>query len=203
MPKQKKRRTVKKRLVALISGGGSNLQAVMDACGLGNLDSKVVAVISSNYEAGGLLRAKAAKIDTFVCALGDFASREERDAKILRIAKKCKADYLLLLGYLGICSKILIDAYPKKIINIHPALLPKYGGAGYFGLNVHKAVLDAGDKVSGATVHYVDEGTDTGEIIMSREVAVLDGDTAESLQERVLGMEHELIVEALRVVFGE
>ncbi len=192
---------MKKRLLALISGGGSNLKAVLDAIDSGQLSAQVVGVVSSNYQAGGLEHAKNKGIPTFICSLPSFGCGDKRDQEIIKIAKKLNADYILLLGYLGICTPSLVNAYKKRIINIHPSLLPKFGGKGYFGINVHRAVIQAGEKVSGATVHYVDEGTDTGEIIMQQSIDVLPSDTEQSLQKRVLEIEHKLIVSALKKVF--
>jgi phosphoribosylglycinamide formyltransferase-1 len=195
---------VKKRLLALISGGGTNMQAVIDAIDEGSLDGEIVAVISSNKNAFGLERAKKAGIETFVLPLSDFSSRQERDEEIIRIAEEKKVDYILLLGYLGILTKEVIERFPRRIINIHPALLPAFGGEGFFGLNVHRAVIAAGEKQSGATVHYVDEGTDTGEIIIQKSIEVKEDDTAETLQKRILSeVEHSLIVVGLQKVFAE
>lgn len=193
---------MKKRLLALISGGGTNLQAVLDAIDRGELDAIVLGVISSNSSAGGLLRAQKKGIPTYVCSKSDYSCLEERDQEILKIAKIHDVDYILLLGYLGILTPTLVNAYKKRIINIHPSLLPKFGGKGFFGVKVHEEVIKAGEKITGATVHYVDEGTDTGEIIMQKSIEVLPGDTPESLQKRVLQIEHILLIEALKKVFN-
>lgn len=190
-----------KRLLILISGSGTNMQAVIDAVAAGELNAEIVGVISSNPDAAGLNKAEKAGIKTHVCRLKDYESREARDAEILRIADSLKTDIIVLAGYLGILTSELIRRYRNRIINIHPALLPKYGGAGFYGLNVHKAVIAAGEKTSGATVHYVDEGTDTGEIILQRATEVLPTDTPETLQKRILdNIEHRLIVDALRIL---
>lgn len=190
-----------KRLLILISGSGTNMQAVIDAVAAGELNAEIVGVISSNPDAAGLNKAEKAGIKTYVCRLKDYESREARDAEILRIADSLKTDVIVLAGYLGILTSELIRRYRNRIINIHPALLPKYGGAGFYGLNVHKAVIAAGEKTSGATVHYVDEGTDTGEIILQRATEVLPTDTPETLQKRILdNIEHRLIVDALRIL---
>ena len=186
-----------KRLVILISGGGSNMQAVIDACKEGRIKARVVAVVSSNAQAGGLEKAAKHGIAAYVCALSDFESPQERDKKIVEIAAKHNADYLILAGYLGIFTPDLVGAYKGKIINIHPSLLPKHGGKGFYGTNVHKSVLASGDKVSGATAHLVDENIDTGAILAQKEVEVMSGDTPESLQKRVLEIEHLLLVEVL------
>lgn len=183
----------KKRLVVLVSGGGTNMQSVLDEIKNGKINGSVVAVVSSNADAYALMRAKNNGIDTFVCAVKDFSSRAERDDKILEILMRYKADYVLLAGYLGIIPEKIINEFPNRIINIHPALLPSYGGKNYYGLNVHKAVIAAGEKFSGATVHFVDGGTDTGLIIEQESLAVENSDTAESLQERILNnIEHKL-----------
>ncbi len=164
----------KKKLVALVSGGGSNLAAITERIDGGDINGEVVAVISSNAEAFALTRARERGIPAYVCARKDYENNEARDREILRIVREHNADYILLAGYLGIISPFLIDAYPYKIVNIHPALLPKFGGKGFFGIHVHEAVIAAGEKESGATVHFVDSGTDTGLIIAQRSLKVLE-----------------------------
>lgn len=183
----------KKNLVVLVSGGGSNMAAILESIDRGEINGEVKAVISSNADAYALTRAKERGIETHICAIKDFASAQARDEAVLRICRNVHADYLLLAGYLGIVSPALVDAYPYKIVNIHPALLPKFGGKGFFGLHVHEAVLAAGEKESGATVHFVDNGTDTGPIIAQGKVQVQAGDTPHDLQQRVLeNVEHKL-----------
>lgn len=191
----------KKNLVALVSGGGSNLAAILESIDRGEINGEVRAVISSNKEAYALTRAKERNIPAYVCALGDYASREERDRAILEILLKYDCDYCLLAGYLGIISPFLIDEYPYKIVNIHPALLPKFGGKGFHGIHVHEAVIAAGEKESGATVHFVDSGTDTGLIIAQRSLSVQRGDTPESLQKRILdNIEHRLFPQVVSLL---
>ena len=183
----------KKNLVALVSGGGSNLAAIMEHIDRGEINGEIKAVISSNAEAYALTRAKERGISTYVCSVAEFGGGEARDREILKILKEHDADYVLLAGYLGIISPFLVDEYPYKIVNIHPALLPKFGGKGFFGIHVHEAVLAAGESESGATVHFVDSGTDTGLIIAQGKVKVESGDTPKALQTRILdNVEHKL-----------
>lgn len=187
-----------KRLAFLVSGGGTDMQSVFDAIDEGAIDARTVLVISSNARAYALTRAAKRGIEVAVLDRGDFGgSAEARDCEIKRRLDACKADLVILAGYLGILSECVTEAYAKRIINIHPALLPKFGGRGFYGINVHRAVLAAGETESGATVHYVDGGTDTGEIIRQVRVQVRPGDTPESLAERVLEAEHRLLPEVV------
>lgn len=185
-----------KRLVYLVSGGGTNMQAVLDAIASGEINAESLEVISSNHEAYALERAKAAGIPTKVFARADYEnSGEKRDKALLKELKRLDPDYVLLVGYLGILSNEIIREFEYRLINIHPALLPDFGGSGYYGLNVHKAVLKAGVKTTGATVHFVSSEIDGGLIIRQKSTSVKDGDTPESLQKRVLDeCEHPLLV---------
>ena len=176
----------KKNLVVLVSGSGSNMAAILDAIDRGEINGEVKAVISSNAEAYALTRAAVRKIPAYVCARAAYENAEARDREILRLCRLHDADYILLAGYLGIVSPCIVEAYPYKIVNIHPALFPQFGGKGFFGIHVHEAVLAAGEKESGATVHFVDQGTDTGPIILQKAVEVRQGDTPETLQRRVM-----------------
>ena len=191
---------MKKRLVYLVSGGGTNMQAVLDAIRSGEINAQSVGVISSNHEAYALKKKKNAGIPTAVFSANDYGGDlRKRDAALKTELDRLKPDYVLLVGYLGILSDEIIAAYDGRLINIHPALLPKYGGKGYYGLNVHKAVIAAGETVSGATVHYVARGIDKGEIIAQKSTAVLPGDTPETLQKRVLDeCEHPLLVSVVK-----
>ena len=191
---------MKKRLVYLVSGGGTNMQVVLDAIRSGEINAQSVGVISSNHEAYALTRGKNAGIPTAVFSANDYGGDlRKRDAALKTELDRLKPDYVLLVGYLGILSDEIIAAYDGRLINIHPALLPKYGGKGYYGLNVHKAVIAAGETVSGATVHYVARGIDKGEIIAQKSTAVLPGDTPETLQKRVLDeCEHPLLVSVVK-----
>lgn len=189
----------KKNLVVLVSGGGTNMAAILESIDRGEICGEVKAVVSSSPDAYALTRAKERGIPAYVCALRDYESREARDEQVLRICREANADYILLAGYLGIVTYVLLHAYPYKIVNIHPALLPKFGGKGFFGIHVHEAVLAAGERESGATVHFVDAGTDTGAIIAQGKVPVLADDTPQTLQKRVLdNVEHKLFPRVVR-----
>ena len=186
------------RLAVLASGGGSNLQSIIDAIEIGKLDSKIICVISNKENAHALERARAHKIEAI------YINSNNYDDKLLETLKDRDIDLVVLAGYLKIVRPEMIDAYPNKIVNIHPSLLPKYGGQGYYGIHVHKAVVEAGDKISGATVHFVDKGIDTGEIILQRSIEVLESDTPETLQKRVLEeVEHKIFVEAIGILEGK
>ena len=173
-----------KRIAVLVSGGGTNLQALIDAQNRGEIVSGKIEVVISNREgAYALERAKAAGIEAFAVA---EKSADVLCEKILAELKLRKIDLIVLAGFLAILTPEFVAAYENRIINIHPALLPKYGGRGFYGLHVHRAVLAAGEKVSGATVHFVTAGVDRGEILAQKEVAVKEGDTPESLQQRIM-----------------
>lgn len=183
------------RIGVLISGGGTNLQAILDSCASGQLKARVSIVISDR-PAGGLKRAEKAGVPAIL--LDRKVLKSNLNKAILDLLEG-ECDLLVLAGYLSILSKELVDTWKGKIINIHPALLPSYGGKGMYGINVHKAVLEAGDKESGCTVHFVDHDIDTGEIILQKKVPVLDKDSPISLQERVLDQEHLALIEALQI----
>ena len=187
------------RLGVLVSGGGTNLQSVIDAIEAGALKSQIVCVISNKEAAYGLERARKHKIPAY------FINPKEEgyDEKLLTRLKEEEVDLVVLAGYLKILNQELIKAYERRIINIHPSLLPKFGGKGFYGLHVHKAVIAAGEKESGATVHYVDAGVDTGEVILQRKLEVMLEDTPESLQKRILEqIEHKILVEAIQSIEG-
>ncbi|MCH7690566.1 MAG: phosphoribosylglycinamide formyltransferase [candidate division Zixibacteria bacterium] len=179
------------RIAVFISGGGTNLQALIDASKTGKLSAEISLVVSSNANAFGLTRAKNAEISTFVFKEKKYESKSEASQDLLEKLKESKIDYIALAGYLRLLSPELISAYNGKIINMHPALLPKYGGQGMYGRHVHEAVLASGDKETGVTFHIVDEAYDHGRIIEQFNLPVLENDTPESLQERVLIKEHE------------
>lgn len=186
-------------IAVLISGGGTNLQALIDNIDRGNIDGEIKLIISNKKEAYGLVRGQNAGIESIYIDPLDL-SAEEYDQKIMEELEKRNIELVVLAGYLKILSKEFIQKYNKRIINIHPSLLPKFGGKGYYGDRVHKAVLESGEKITGATVHFVDEGTDTGEIILQETVEVKENDTVESLQARVLEVEHKLLPEAVRLI---
>lgn len=182
-----------KRIAIFASGGGSDMQSVVDGCESGLIDGKVVAVVTNKDGIGALDRAKKHGIESRVFRLGDYVDAEDRDRAIIDYLVQKDVELVVLAGYLAIVTPSLVDKYRGKIINIHPSLIPKFCGKGMYGLKVHTAVIEAGEKESGATVHFVDEGADTGEIIAQVKVPVLEGDTPQTLQERVLEQEHILL----------
>ena len=184
-------------MAVMVSGSGSNLQAIIDkvACGFIR-DARVALVISDNERAYALERARQQEIPS--C----FIQRGKQDV-LLEVLESYKVDFIVLAGYLSILEAAVIQRYKNRIINIHPSLIPKYAGKGFYGIRVHEKVLAAGEKESGATVHYVDEGIDTGAIILQRKVLVDSGDTAEALQQKVLNLEHEILPEAINILVNE
>lgn len=188
-----------KKIAVFISGSGSDMQSVIDGCEIGYIDGKVVCVVASRDGIFGLERAKKHGIDSAVFALKDYdGDCGKRDEAILSYLAGYDVDLIVLAGYLGIVTQRLVSTFRRRMINIHPSLIPAHCGKGMYGLRVHESVLASGDKVSGATVHYVDEGTDTGDIIVQQRVEVREGDTPHSLQERVLETEHQLLPYAVR-----
>lgn len=187
------------RLAVLVSGGGTNLQSVIDAVENGTLKSEIVCVISNKETAYGLERARKHNIPAFY-----LNGREKGyDEKLLALLQEQEIDLVVLAGYLKIIDSKLIETYKERIINIHPSLLPKFGGMGFYGIHVHEAVIAAGEKESGATVHYVDTGVDTGKIIVQRKLEVKPEDTPETLQKRILDqIEHKILVEAIGILEG-
>jgi phosphoribosylglycinamide formyltransferase-1 len=188
-------------ILALVSGNGTNLQALIDAERSGRLGKgRIAAVISDRSGVYALERARAAGIPALTELPAKKTPKAERrrelSERILRAAEKYRAELVVLAGFLSILEGNIIDAYAGRIINLHPALLPKFGGPGMYGDHVHRAVLAAGEKESGCTVHLVDAGTDTGPVVLRRKVPVLPGDTVESLAGRIHGEEHIAIVEA-------
>lgn len=186
------------RLVIMVSGGGTNLQAIIDACADGEIPASVVGVISSKAGVYALERAKKAGIPYAVVAASEYADGQGRDAAIIEAVERFGGQAIVLAGYMSILGSEVTRRY--RIVNVHPALIPSFCGKGFYGQRVHRAVLDYGAKVSGATVHFVDEGTDTGPIIMQKCVPVLDGDTPETLAARVLEVEHEILVASVKLL---
>ena len=186
------------KISVMVSGGGTNFQALAESVKSGSIENaEIVRLISGSEKAFALQRSKALKIPSKVI-------KDTKDAaEILDLLKEAETDLVVLAGYLKILDPEIINAYKKRIINIHPALLPKFGGHDMYGLNVHRAVINAGEKESGATVHYVEEGVDTGEIILQKKVPVMPGDTPEKLAARVLETEHEILPLAVKKVIAE
>ena len=186
------------KMVVLVSGRGTNLQAIIDAIKERKIDGKIVAVISNRKKAYALERAKREGIPTYYLPARKNESREEYDRRLNEIIEPLNPDLIVLAGFLRILSPWFVNKYRNKIINIHPALLPSF--AGLYGEHVHKAVLEYGCKVSGCTVHFVDDKVDHGPIIIQKCVEVKDDDTVESLAARVLEREHESLVEAIQLL---
>ncbi len=175
------------KLAVLVSGGGTNLQAIIDNIENGKItNATIAAVISNNKNAYALERAKAHGIAQVCISPKDFENRALFNEALLDYLVKAQIDLIVLAGYLVVVPQIVIERFRNRIINIHPSLIPAFCGTGYYGLKVHEAALKKGVKVSGATVHFVDEGTDTGPIIMQKAVDVLPGDTPEILQRRIM-----------------
>ncbi len=175
------------RLLVCVSGGGTNLQAIFDAIDAGEIrNAQVAAVISNNANAYALQRAKNRGVDAFCISPKSFADRDAFYAAFVEKAKEIRPDLIVLAGFLVSIPTAMIEAFPNRIINIHPSLIPSFCGRGYYGLHVHEAVLARGVKVTGATVHFVDNGMDTGPIILQKAVEVKDGDTPQQLQLRVM-----------------
>ena len=175
------------RLAVLVSGGGTNLQAIMDAIDNKTItNAEITVVISNNPGAYALERAKNHGIEARCVSPKSYENREAFNQALLETLQSYKPDLIVLAGCLVVIPEIMVKAFPNKIINIHPALIPAFCGTGYYGLKVHEAVLKRGAKVTGATVHVVDEGTDTGPIILQKAVNVEEGDTPEILQRRVM-----------------
>ena len=175
------------RIAVLVSGGGTNLQAIMDAVADGKItNTEIATVISNNKNAYALQRAKDHNIAAACVSPKDFADRAAFNQALLEKIQSCEPDLIVLAGCLVVIPEIMIKKYRNRIINIHPSLIPSFCGTGYYGLKVHEGVLARGVKVTGATVHFVDEGTDTGPIILQKAVVVQQDDTPEVLQRRVM-----------------
>ena len=174
------------RAAVLVSGGGTNLQALIDASVRGEIPSaRIELVISNNPDAYALERARRAGIPTAVC-LRKGRSREAFEAELSALLKKAEIDLIVLAGFMAILSENFVRLYPERILNVHPSLIPSFCGEGFYGLRVHQAALDYGVKVTGATVHFVNEIPDGGRIIFQKAVEIQDGDTPETLQRRVM-----------------
>ena len=193
------------RVAVLVSGGGTNLQAIIDAVKDGTItNTELVAVISNNANAYALTRAKENGIEALCISPKDYADRADFHEALLEKINELKVDLIVLAGYLVKIPEEMVHQYSHRIINIHPSLIPSFCGVGYYGLHVHEAVLEKGVKVTGATVHYVDEGMDTGEIIAQKPVMVEEGDTPEILQKRVMEQaEWKLLPAAINMIANQ
>ena len=190
------------KVAVLVSGGGTNLQALIDSIGNGSIkNAEIVRVISSKKGVRALERAEKAGIDAMVVARRDYDSAEAFDKALTAALKECGAELIVLAGYLSVLSPELVRNYENRIINIHPSLIPAFCGVGYYGLRVHEEALARGVKVTGATVHFVDEGCDSGPIILQKSVEVREDDTPETLQRRVMEeAEWKLLPEAVDLI---
>lgn len=191
----------KMKIAVLASGGGSNFQALIDGVKAGAMPHVELALlVASKPGIGAIDKATAAGIPHVVMAKRDFSAQADFDAALLAALTDSGAQALVLAGYLGILSAPVVQVFARHIINIHPALIPSFCGKGYHGMHVHTAVIESGAKLSGATVHFVDEGVDTGAILLQEAVAVLPQDTPETLQKKVLALEHRLLPRAVEAL---
>lgn len=187
-----------KKIVVMISGSGSNLQALINAIKDGEINAEIVGIISNKYDVFGLERAKKENISAKVISKDDYKDLNEFDIANYEALKSFKPDLIVLAGYISIISEKIISTYKNQIINIHPSLIPSFCGMGYYGKKVHVGVLNYGAKLSGATMHFVDEGADTGPVIMQKSIEVKNDDTVDSLQKRILKIEHEILVKTVK-----
>lgn len=190
------------RIVVLVSGGGTNLQAIIDGIKDGTIsNTEITGVISNNKNVRALERAGENGIANCCVSPKDYESREVFNRKLLDAVDDCSPDLIVLAGFLVVIPAIMIEKYRNRIINIHPSLIPAFCGKGYYGLGVHEAALERGVKVTGATVHFVDEGTDTGPILLQKAVEIEQGDTPEVLQQRVMKQaEWEILPAAIDLI---
>ncbi|MCR5228696.1 MAG: phosphoribosylglycinamide formyltransferase [Solobacterium sp.] len=190
------------KIAVLVSGGGTNLQALIDSEKAGMFPSgKITLVLSGNDRAYALERARSAGIETAVVRRKDYETQDLFDNAVITVLKEHDIDMIVLAGYLSILGMPVIEAYPERIINIHPSLIPSFCGKGFYGLKVHQAALERGVKITGATVHYVNEIPDGGRILIQKAVAVEEGDTPEILQRRVMEQaEWKILPQAVRIV---
>ena len=193
------------KMAVLVSGGGTNLQAIIDSIESGKItNAQIAVVISNNKNAYALERAKKHGIDAKCISPKTFENRQLFNEALLAEIQSYDVDLVVLAGCLVVIPEIMVKAYPNKIINIHPALIPSFCGTGFYGLKVHEGVLERGVKVTGATVHFVDEGTDTGPIILQKAVEVCQGDTPEVLQRRVMEQaEWEIMPKAIDLIAND
>ena len=185
-------------LAVFVSGGGTNLQAIIDAIDTGDLVNCNIGLVVADRPCYATERAKAKNINCVV-----FNRKEINHKEMVATLQENNISHIVLTGYLSIVDESVCRAWKNKIINIHPSLLPKHGGKGMYGSKVHQSVLTSKDSVSGATVHYVTEGIDEGEIIIQKQVAVAYDETVESLQQKVLNIEHEILIESLKIVYDK
>ena len=195
---------MKKRIAVLVSGGGTNLQALIDAQGKVLLAGQIALVVANNADAYALQRAKNAGIATQVVLKKELGSQQAFEEKLIQILEENKIDVIVLAGFMTILTERFTGRFPNRILNVHPSLIPSFCGAGFYGLRVHQAALDYGVKVTGATVHFVNEIPDGGKIIAQKAVEIFPGDTPEILQKRVMEQaEWILLPQAVETVCAE
>ena len=196
---------VKTRIAVLVSGGGTNLQALLDAQAAGALPAgEIVLVIASNDKAFAIQRAEQAGVPTVVCSRKDLGSQEAFETDISQALAEHGVELIVLAGFMSILSEDFTRRWPERILNVHPSLIPSFCGKGYYGLKVHQAALDYGVKVTGATVHFVNEVPDGGRILLQKAVDILPDDTPETLQRRVMEQaEWKLLPQAVQMVAEE
>ncbi|MCD7748552.1 MAG: phosphoribosylglycinamide formyltransferase [Oscillospiraceae bacterium] len=196
---------LKARVAVFVSGGGTNLQALLDAQAAGKIPSgEIVLVVSSSPAAYALTRAEKAGVPAVVCSRKELGSQEAFEAAILEKLEAYEIDIIVLAGFMSILSRDFTDRYPERMLNVHPSLIPAFCGQGYYGLRVHEAALARGVKVTGATVHFVNEIPDGGRILLQKAVPVQDGDTPEVLQRRVMEQaEWILLPQAVELVCAQ
>lgn len=187
------------KMAVLISGGGTNLKALIDAINLGELEGEISIVISNKKDVLGLKRAEKNNIQTLVIDKETYHTVDERDKILLDSLEDNNVDLVVLAGYLAMIPENVINKYRNKIINIHPSLIPSFSGKGYYGGKVHRAAVERGVKITGATVHFVNEETDGGPIILQETVAVDFNDTVEDVQKKVLAIEHKILPYAIKL----
>ena len=187
------------KIAVLISGSGSNLQALMDSIKLGEIDGDIKLVISNKKGVYGLERAETNNIKTYVIDRETYAEQKQRDNLLLDLLESNKIDLVVLAGYLAMVPENVINRYRNKIINIHPSLIPSFSGKGFYGANVHRAAVERGVKITGATVHFVNEETDGGPIILQEIVKVDVKDSVEDVQKKVLEVEHKILPYAVKL----
>lgn len=187
------------RIAVLVSGGGTNLQALIDEIDKGSINGEIKLVVSSNRNAFALKRAEQHNIEGIYMGKVNYPDINDRTQALLTVLREREIDLVILAGYMSILDAVFIENFRNRIINVHPALIPSFCGNGFYGERVHQAVLESGVKLSGATVHFVDEGTDTGPIILQKSVEVKYDDTVETLAQRVLKVEHELLPKAVKL----
>ena len=187
------------KIGVLISGGGTNLQAIIDNIENNNINGRIELVISNKEEAYGLTRSEKAGIETLYLDRSKFRSEEEYNLELIKKFREKDIELIILAGYLRVLSGDFIKEFKDRIINIHPSLIPSFCGKGYYGEWVHQCVLDSGVKITGATVHFVDEGTDTGPIILQDIVKVENDENLKTLKEKVLKLEHKLLIQAIKL----